>query len=91
MTGDELLGDPRQPSGVTLTSDRPRDETASINPASSAWSRTVPVIVVLPSWRFELERLEHRGIAGAEFTFDGDLVSTGFHALCAAKGAGGVH
>ena len=29
----------------------------------------------------ELERLEHRGIAGAEFTFDGDLVSTGFHPM----------
>ena len=49
VTGDDLPGDPCQPSGVTLTSDRPRDETASIKPASSAWSRTVPVIIVLPS------------------------------------------
>ena len=40
---------PDQPSGVTLTSDRPREETASINPESSAWSRTTPVDVVLPS------------------------------------------
>lgn len=40
---------------------------------------------------FEFERSEHRGVAVAEFAFDGDLVSAGFHALFGAEGAGGIH